>query len=1574
MTVNWQSRSWQFWMALSLVLSSATVAGSEKTVLAQIIPDGTLGEESSTVMPLNGQADRIDGGATRGSNLFHSFQEFNINEGRGAYFANPAVIENIFSRITGSNPSHLLGTLGVLGNANLFFLNPNGIIFGPNAKLDLRGSLVTSTANSLLFPDGNQFSATNPEAAPLLTIDVPVPIGLQFEGEEPGAMINAGNLEAGGNLTLVGGTVASTGQLLTLEGEVAVSTVSGVDAEDNLAVLQLGESGQILGQEIQLLAGANIQSDTSVLSWSELVADGVDQTGLTVNGEGTVELTKSGTTVSVGDIAVGQLIAQGAKLSANHNLTLVESQLGTVGDLTLLAQDTVRVRDSVDHPFIAAAGGKLLVQGNQGVDIFALNHPDSGLFSGGDLVLRSAQPVGGDAHYWSGGNFQIEQLDGSLGDLSSLYDPVIRSLGDVSFFAYGGASLHILAGGSVNIGTVLITGSDPAGETINPTTTPTLANVTLSDGNPIVINGSTRPTLDVRAGMDPTTIGDPLGTVGEASGIFVDPSLSPVLPTANNPIATSADITIGNIAIAAPNSLIFITNQYQPNPSLSAGDITVNGIDALFNSVGDGGNVILDSRGSIALDGAINASTNSGNGGDVTLLAEDNITTGSSILANGLLGGNVSITSSEDVSLTNGASVDVTAGGGGSITVNAKNIEISGGSTLVAGIGADLGTSGAQAGDIEINATEKVKIEGQANSRSQIFNSVGNEEVGGYTAKGNAGDVVINTNSFEGIGNYRIGSATFGQGDAGRVTITASKEVTLNGKGFGSGATSAVGPLAVGKANGIIINTPSLSLSNVAQLATSTLGQGNAGNIQVKASESISVDNSVLQAITAGSGNAGNIIIEASNAAVSFDGVGTAASTSVAVEELLGFVFVGTGQGGDIIINARTLNVKNGAQLFTSTFGPVGTEGLPNAGNILVNVLDSVTLSGSSQLSSSTRGQGNAGNVTISAWETVSFDDSSAFSTVGEDAVGNGGSIEIRTDKLSLINGASLSTTSFGQGDAGSVMINATDTVSFDGSSAFSRVRETGVGKAGSIDIQARSLTFINGASLSTTSFGQGDAGSVMINATDTVSFDGSSAFSTLEETGVGDGGSIGIQARSLTLINGASLSTNSLGQGNAGSVSIEATDTVSLVNGSGIDAFTLGKGDGGQVTIRSGNSVTLSGVLPPSDGGISSRVVTSAEEEGSGQGGSILINTPHLKILDGAVITARSRSELQGGGIIEVNAETLELRGGGQMLTTTFRGGDAGRININVSDRIEISGSDPTFSERFNQVAEDLGEETARFNIDPVSSESGLFANTEDGSRGNGGNISINSNTVIIDNRAQIAVNSDGSGVGGDINIFSGSLNLDNGGEISAETISTDGGNITLQINDKPLLLHNLSKISTTAGDEEFGGNGGNIIINAPFILAYPSENSDITANAFEGNGGNINITTNALFGIEFRDQETKLSDITASSEFGQQGEVEINTSGIDPTRGLLTLPEETVNTEISQGCQTVRGREAVEYFEIGRGGLSPTPDEPLNSDGALEDWIDLEPKSDNGSDSGTTINSAHSAKTQLISPCPAQ
>ena len=165
-----------------IYLSLLAVVWPLSIVQAQIIPDNTLGSENSVVTPnviINGiDSDRIDGGAVRGSNLFQSFQEFNVGEGRGAYFSNPAGITDIFSRVTGGNISQILGTLGVSGNANLYFLNPNGILFGPNARLDVKGSFLATTADSIIFDNNYEFSASNPTAPPLLTVNIP--IGLRF--------------------------------------------------------------------------------------------------------------------------------------------------------------------------------------------------------------------------------------------------------------------------------------------------------------------------------------------------------------------------------------------------------------------------------------------------------------------------------------------------------------------------------------------------------------------------------------------------------------------------------------------------------------------------------------------------------------------------------------------------------------------------------------------------------------------------------------------------------------------------------------------------------------------------------------------------------------------------------------------------------------------------------------------------------------------------------------------------------------------------------------------------------------------------------------------------------------------------------------------------------------------------------------------------------------------------------------------------------------------------------------------------------------------------------------------------
>jgi filamentous hemagglutinin family protein len=218
-----------FNLAFLYILLSEISLKQKQQVLAQIVSDNTLGEENSIVISEGDSSDRIEGGAARGTNLFHSFSEFNVNVDRAVYFKNPTGIENIFSRVTGNNSSDISGKLGVAGSANLFLINPNGILFGANASLDLKGSFVASTARSLIFDNGFAFDTANPQSPPLLTINVP--IGLQFSSS-PGKIINYANpglqLPDDRTLALIGGEINFIGGSINVpSGRMELGSVAG---------------------------------------------------------------------------------------------------------------------------------------------------------------------------------------------------------------------------------------------------------------------------------------------------------------------------------------------------------------------------------------------------------------------------------------------------------------------------------------------------------------------------------------------------------------------------------------------------------------------------------------------------------------------------------------------------------------------------------------------------------------------------------------------------------------------------------------------------------------------------------------------------------------------------------------------------------------------------------------------------------------------------------------------------------------------------------------------------------------------------------------------------------------------------------------------------------------------------------------------------------------------------------------------------------------------------------------------------------------------------------------------------
>ncbi|BAZ22531.1 filamentous hemagglutinin outer membrane protein [Kalymmatonema gypsitolerans NIES-4073] len=326
-------------------------------VSAQIVPDTTV----NTIVTPSGNTFDITGGTQRGSNLFHSFQQFSVPNGGQAFFKNAGDIQNIISRVTGRSVSNIDGLIRTLGMANLFLINPNGIVFGPNASLDIKGSFVASTANSLRFADGTEFSATNPQADPLLTISVP--LGLQF-GSNPGGIVSStANLQvpSGKTLALVGGNVTLEGGNLTaVDGRIELGSVGtgSVNLSENLQGLEY--SGVQNFQDIKLSDGARVEARGQSSGGIQVQGRNINLTGgaqissrnsgagtggtLTVNAAESVNLSGDNTsllTSTSGIASAGNLTLTTRKLTVKDGASIatVTNSPGSAGDLLVRATD-----------------------------------------------------------------------------------------------------------------------------------------------------------------------------------------------------------------------------------------------------------------------------------------------------------------------------------------------------------------------------------------------------------------------------------------------------------------------------------------------------------------------------------------------------------------------------------------------------------------------------------------------------------------------------------------------------------------------------------------------------------------------------------------------------------------------------------------------------------------------------------------------------------------------------------------------------------------------------------------------------------------------------------------------------------------------------------------------------------------------------------------------------------------------------------------------------------------------------------------------------------------------------------
>jgi len=545
----------------------------------------TANDGTGTVITPDGNRLDVSGGKLSGdgANLFHSFGQFGLDSDQIANFLSNPSIQNILGRVTGGDASVINGLIQVTGgNSNLYLMNPAGIIFGANARLNVPGDFTATTATGIGFGD-KWFNATGANNYSTL---IGTPNTFAFgTPQTPGAIVNAGQLAVGDgkNLTLVGGTVVSTGQLSARGGQITLVAVP----DQNL--VRISSPGNVLNLEIQPIAAGSQPNNWTlpVASLPQLLTGSGDvgnATSMTVNSDGTVQLSGSGIAVEAGDVVAREVTAKEATLLANHNLTLVESELRTTADLNLIAQDTVRVRDSVAKPFIAQSGGNLYIRGNQSIDILALNHPETPFQSGGYITLVSNGDISGDAHFVSGGSFSILNLSGRPGKFVSYYDPIIRSNGDVAFGGYSGTSLKVEARGSISGGDISITGPDTSGSI--PTSDPDFTRLT------------TTPSVILRAGL-PSVTSPNVPTLG-----FTSPG-GPSSP---------GNITVGQITTTAGDggSIILSAVGDINTFNISTGERTINTSGGEINITSTGGSILT---GTISSQG-----TNMGNAGDITLM------------------------------------------------------------------------------------------------------------------------------------------------------------------------------------------------------------------------------------------------------------------------------------------------------------------------------------------------------------------------------------------------------------------------------------------------------------------------------------------------------------------------------------------------------------------------------------------------------------------------------------------------------------------------------------------------------------------------------------------------------------------------------------------------------------------------------------------------------------------------------------------------------------------------------------------------------------------------------------------
>lgn len=1515
--------SFNRWLNQKVLILLASLPSTVYSIpaLAQLVPDATLGGQPSIVHTTN-SIDTIQGGRRVGNNLFHSFQEFNVGAGRSLYFTDPGVA-NILTRVTGNHPSHIQGRLGVNGAANLFLMNPNGIIFGAGASLDMRGAFTATTATAIQFSDGSEFSATNPQAPPLLRVNVP--LGIQLGTPR-------GNLQQSGHLAVADGqTMTLHGQQVTVDGRLTAP----------------GGSVQILGDRISLLAPASVNvshatGGGTILIGGELQGKGTLPTaqataiaaGVSLRADGLEIGSAGGTAIVWADQTThfaGHISAQGGQGGTGGFVEVSgKEQLNFQGQINVLASKglpgtvlldpkNITIAPPGTNPIppndafnenpvanvtfsagaVGALTGNVILQANNDITVNqAINTTSIAsltLQAGRSILLNETIDLGDNASL----NLTANSPAAS-GVIDTQRDPGIATIA----MAPG---TRLIARQGINI--MLDTGAGLTNNAAGNITLATLDTETFAPAASIAVTNRATTghiTLDqARAfrGVELTANGNV--TANSISGYF-----APVTINAGGDVAIATNTTniLGGMTLQAGGNITvsngFSLNNIQFNAgnSITANSITADNGDIRFTA---GQNIIandinITTLGNVKMQAANTLQTDQINvlEGEIALSANNALTATKLFSRFGIDLTSQADLTIRDVQVGNNRGITATAGG----TINADNVRFVGvgsGGVAILDAGTDINARNilTTAGLLSLNAGRNIT----ANRLGTRSNDSVNDLIlkAGGTINANNLSTVAESGVSINSGNLRLEAVG---AIAARELVTAAE--------VSSGNISVLSRTGnIDTQNGLVITQARYRSGNITLTAPKgniTTGglvsnaQYQAGQITITAAGDYAASNSLISTDASSLGQSGEIWIGARSVSLL---KGTQLTTSVRGGAIGGNVMItapefvliegstpnGQAPNGMFTAPGNVLNLPTGQQLggfiptadFVSEFRnvaiPTGiytvTSGTGPAGSVSIQT-GQLVVKDNNAIAASTLSQGNAGHIAITATDSINLNNGMIASSVAPNVSGNGGLIQLTTGALALSNRSQIQTNTLGQGQAGAVSVQA-NIINITGD--FSGL----ISGSGTPDMRGGD---------------RGDGGNIRI-ATGTlqVKDDGIISASTFTQ---GQGGMIDVNARSVELTNGGKLSATTQNQGDAGSIQVNARDRILISDtGSGIFASTTSQstGNGGDISLVSSQLV------------LQDRGRISTGSDGSGPSGNIRITTQEIDVSSQARMTAETTHQGHGGNI-DLTTNELTVQTGGRASVSTQGSGNAGNLVVTARDRLLISGN-----------------------------ESSLFASTGFQSAGNGGSISVTTADLTILDDGKISAASQGTGRGGDVQVAANQVNLSDRSTIFAETASSDGGNINLNVRDLILMRRN-SLISASAGTAQAGGNGGNINITANFVIGVLGEDSDIRANAFTGNGGRVNITAQGIYGLQFQPQDTPFSDITASSQFGLSGTVTLNTLNVDPNRGLVPLPSNFAET--NQVAQTCSPQQQQNSFTVtGRGGVSLNPSETLNQNQLWQD-----------------------------------